>query len=81
MAFLMGKVVAGPNIGNVGEILTEMGNPTFDVNDNDSAVDAILQSLDLANKGKGLCNHDYAMKHFSTELFCKKLHEIFEDCM
>ena len=78
MAFLMGKVVSGPDVGNVGEILREMNNPFFDPNDRHSVVESVIKALELSKEGKGEWNHDYAMKNFSTEVFCKNVYDIIE---
>lgn len=77
MGFFMNKVVAGPNVGNVGEMLKETGNPTFNPQDRKSICNSVLKAFDLATEKKGLQNHDYAMSHFSTEIFCQNLHKEF----
>ena len=77
MGFLMKRVVVGPNEGNVGEILTEMGNPTFQVDDRKSVATAVIDSFKLSKYDKGKWNYKYAMENFSTEIFCKKLHDLF----
>jgi len=77
MAFLMIKVIAGPNVGNVGEILKKMDNPVFDVDDRKSVCNSVKHAFELAKVGKGKWNHSYAMEQFSTEIFSKKLHDVF----
>ena len=67
MAFYMGKVVVGPNVGNVGTILDETSNPTFDIHKIDSLKDAIEKALVLNKQGKGEENRKYAIDNFSTE--------------
>ena len=67
LAFLMGKVVVGPNIGNVGLLLTETGNPTFDINDDDSIIKAVNKARMLAKNNFGENNTKYALEHFSTQ--------------
>lgn len=81
LACLMKKVVVGPNYGNVGLLLKEINNPSFEVNDElsiESAVDKAL--LDSAN-GKGLENYDYALAHFSTAIIAAKLHSYYKECL
>ena len=76
MAFYMGKVVVGPNVGNVGTILDETSNPTFDIHKIDSLKDAIEKALVLNKQGKGAYGvvfkakdkkTKYAIDNFSTE--------------
>lgn len=66
MAFAAGKTVVGPNVGNVGPILKETQNPTFSSNDLNSAVNAIMQAVNIRNKC-GENNLRYAQEHWSHE--------------
>ena len=70
LAFYFKKLVIGPRDGNVGSILEETGNLTFDVKDSNSLVEALL----TANKasGKGLENYDYAKKKWNWEIIAKQ---------
>ena len=70
MAFHAGKVVVGPNVGNVGEILHETGNFTFDPHDIRNAVDALQKALTETTKGKE--NKTYATEHWSSGLTAVK---------
>ena len=79
MGFLMNKVVIGPSEGNVGEILKIMNNPIFQVGDRNSVAESVINAFQMSAQGKGEWNFMYAMEHFSTEIFCKKIHEIFMD--
>lgn len=65
LAFLFKKVVVGPNVGNIGEILNETGNPTFCPDDRDSIVRALHKAHQLAAIGKGKENYSYALEHMS----------------
>ena len=77
MAFYMGKVVVGPNVGNVGEILRETGNPTFDVNNIDSLEDSIKTAMRLKMHGKGGENKEYAQKKFTSEIVAEQHKKIY----
>ena len=65
MAFHAGKVVVGPNVGNVGEILRETGNYDFDPHNIRSAVSALQKALTETTKGKK--NRTYATEHWTLE--------------
>lgn len=71
MAFAAGKVVVGPNVGNVGEILRETGNFTFDPQHMETAVEALRKALD--NIAKGEEYKAYAMKHWSSDIIANQL--------
>jgi hypothetical protein len=77
MALLMKKVVVGPNVGNVGCLLQELSNPTFDVNSIDSVETAVRKALELSSKGKGIDNYNYAKSICSTKVVCKKYYEAY----
>lgn len=65
MAFHAGKVVVGPNVGNVGPILRDTGNFTFDPQNMRSAVSALQKAL--AETAKGKENKTYAAEHWSSK--------------
>ena len=66
MAFHAGKVVVGPNVGNIGPILHETGNFTFDPEHAKSAIDALKNALVATSKGNE--NKVYASKYWSSNL-------------
>lgn len=68
LAFLFRKVVAGPDNGNVGELLRETGNPVFSPDDNAGIVRALEQAGRLAEQGKGEENYHYARQHMNLEV-------------
>lgn len=65
LAFHFGKVVIGPDRGNVGEILRETGNPVFDPEDPADVVRALRRGFELAEAGKGEENARYAREHWN----------------
>lgn len=81
LACLMKKVVVGPDFGNVGLLLDELGNPKFNPNDISSVERAVLQGLDDAHNGMGEKNFEYAKKNFSTSVIASKLHKYYKDCL
>ena len=79
MAFHAAKVVVGPNVGNVGEILRETGNFTFDPNDVCSAISALQKALEATSKGDE--NKLYAAKHWSSGIIATKLLNSYQDAI
>ena len=74
LAFLMKKVAVGPNVGNVGELQKNIGNPTFDVEDDNSAIEALKNGFRLANDNYGEKNYQYAIENFSTMIISERLY-------
>lgn len=81
MGFLFGNIVVGPNVGNVGEILKETGNPTFIPEDEKSILAAVDEAIKLSTSNKGEFNKHYAETHFSTQAVCQRLLKIYKDSL
>lgn len=73
LAFSAGKVVVGPNVGNVGAILQETGNFVFDPFDRASVKEATLNAIEnvRSNNRLGIMNYNYAKDNWSTYRICK----------
>lgn len=65
MAYAFGRVAAGPDEGNIGELLRDAGNPTFDPADPRSVAAALRDAARLAADGQGERNRAYAHEHLS----------------
>lgn len=80
LAFLFHKVAIGPQTGNVGELLRQTGNPTFDVSQPESIVHALKEAVALSRTGQGEKNYKYALAHFGTEcvgkMYAKAYHSL-----
>ncbi len=77
MAFYMGKVVVGPNVGNVGQILQMTDNPVFNPENEKSIYDAIDKGLILNEQGVGAKNREYSVNNWSTIVIAQKLYNIY----
>ena len=75
MGFHAGKVVVGVDVGNVGSILKETGNPTFASGDVESAKNAILKAIELNKQGLGERNQMLAEREWSTNIIAIKLRD------
>lgn len=75
LAFSAGKVVVGPNIGNVGLILNETRNFVFNPKDRATIKNAVLNAINVvsSNSQLGIDNYQYAKKYWSTEIVCRKI--------
>jgi glycosyltransferase involved in cell wall biosynthesis len=68
LAMTFGRVVTGPDLGNVGELLRGSGNPIFDPRNPADAARAIHDALVLAHKGElGESNRKVAMTDWSAD--------------
>ena len=76
MAFHAGKVVVGPDVGNVGEILRETGNFTFDPHDISSGVSALQKALTKTTKGKD--NRTYATENWASDTIATTLLKCYQ---
>ena len=77
LAFLMGKVVVGPDMGNVGCLLKSLKNPVYSVNDTESVVAAIKSGLELSKSTLGQENKQYALEHMSTKQIARQLFDYY----
>ena len=51
LGMTFGRVVVGPDSWDVGELLREMGNPVFDPDKPETAIEAVEEGFRLADKG------------------------------
>lgn len=77
MALYMDNVVMGPDKGNVGPLLKETGNPTFNPDDEDSVLIAFKQAIDLYKSGQSTSNHEWAMSHCNTASCAEAYYQIY----
>ena len=78
MAFAAGKVVIGPDVGNVGEILRNTGNFVFAPTNMDSAAQSIQEALQVADTDRGTQNKQYAEEHWSSAVIAKTMIENYK---
>jgi len=79
MAFHAGKVVVGPDVGNVGQILRETGNFTFDPKHTERAIDALKNALEATSRGGE--NKTYATEHWSSERIAASLLKYYQQAL
>ena len=79
LGFLFGKVVIGPDTGNVGPLLRQTGNPTFDPDSTPSIVAAIKEAYRLRLAGQGEANLRYAQEHFALERISRAYVEVYKE--
>lgn len=72
LAFTYGKLIVGPNGGNIGEILNSVKNPVFTDFSPPYIINAISEAILLDAKEIGKRNYEYGMINFNIELIVSK---------
>lgn len=78
LAFLFGKTVVGPDCGNIGEMLHQTGNPTFDPSSEESVDRALAQAVRLSQAGHGERNRAFALEKLSVECIASRYTAIYQ---
>ena len=77
LAFYLKKVVIGPEVGNVGEILKETNNPTFQVNNIASLFINMNNILSKSLIEIGEQNYQISIERFASSVICKQLYKYY----
>lgn len=81
LAFLYHKVVVGPKVGNIGELLEETGNPTFCPDDPKDILLALESARQLSIQGQGEVNYSYAMEQMNIVKVGKEYAQTYKDAV
>lgn len=82
MAMMMGKIIVGPNIGNVGDILTKINNPTFNINNNETIYESIDKAINLSlTSNLGSINKSISFENLSTHRISAQLYNIYKEIL
>jgi hypothetical protein len=81
MGFHFKKVVVGPNIGNVGEILQNTNNPVFDPRNQKSVTEALSTSIKKADANLGIKNKEFASLYYKTNKIAKDIKVVYESIL
>ena len=84
LAFMFGKVVVGPAVGNVGEILDETKNPIFIPNERDSMIQAVAKGLAECKNNqiyRGGENKKFAFKFWNTNKISEAHLDLYRNIM
>ncbi|OJU45380.1 MAG: hypothetical protein BGN96_06975 [Bacteroidales bacterium 45-6] len=77
LAFLFGKAVVGPNVGNVGEILEKTGNPVFDPMV-EKTIAIALQEAKAKGEDLGSRNFEYALSNWKMAVVAQKYVDLYD---
>lgn len=79
LAFLFHKVVVGPDVGNIGDLLKQTGNPTFEPDNQKSILRALERSRRLVYLERGESNYAYALENMNIRKVGKEYAQIYRD--
>lgn len=78
MPMLFGKVVVGPDCGNVGPLLKHWGYPVFSLDDISHIGDIVLKAIELGKNGEGIRNRKHQLSLYATSVITEKLFEVYK---
>lgn len=77
MPMLFGKVVVGPNCGNVGPLLSHWNYPVFSVDDTSYVGESVRKALQMAKAGVGMRNRTQQLDEYATTVIAAQLYETY----
>ena len=77
MPMLFGKVVVGPDCGNVGPLLHQWNYPVFSVDDVDNVGSIVRKALQRGKEGIGGQNRLHQLGEYSTEVIVERLYAAY----
>ena len=75
---LFGKVVVGPDCGNVGPLLRHWNYPVFSVDDTSTVYDCITVALEMEKAGLGISNKVLQYNEYATVVVTDRLYEGYQ---
>jgi len=81
MPMLFGKVVVGPDCGNVGPLLRHWNYPVFSVNDISNVGMIIRRALEMEQLGESMKKRNIQLKEYTTAVVSNKLYKAYEQVM
>jgi hypothetical protein len=77
MPMLFGKVVVGPDCGNVGPLLRQWGYPVFSVDNTNNLGTVVENAIEMGKSGIGVTNQPIQFREYSTAVISEKLYEAY----
>lgn len=78
LGFLFGKVVVGPDKGNIGEVLRQTGNPVFNPESPESVDRALAEAARLSAEGHGERNRRFATENLTPGRIARMYAALYE---
>ena len=77
MPMLFGKVVVGPDCGNVGPLLRHWNYPVFSVDSTNEVGHLVNMALKMEKDGIGIQNKQRQLDAYATNVIADKLYEVY----
>lgn len=77
MPMLFGKVVVGPNCGNVGPLLSHWNYPVFSVDNTNHVDESVRKALQMAKMNVGMQNRTQQFDEYATAAIAAQLYETY----
>lgn len=81
MPMLFGKVVVGPDCGNVGPLLKEWDYPTFPINDTSHIGETVMKAIIMGKEGFGQQKRNAQLTQYGTAVTSDKLYAMYTDIL
>jgi len=79
LPMLFGKVVVGPDCGNVGPLLRHWNYPVFPVDDLTHLGDMTCEAIRMQKAGVSVCNQERQRKEYATHVIADRLYTAYLD--
>ena len=77
MPMLFGKVVIGPDCGNVGPLLKQWGYPAFPIDDMSHLGAIVRKAIELEKAGVSVQKRDKQISEYATYVIVSRLYESY----
>ena len=81
LPMLFGKVIVGPDCGNVGPLLRHWNYPVFSTEDTSHLCDIMRDALEMEENGIGLINRERQLANYSTAVVTEKLYNLYKEIL
>lgn len=78
MPMLFGKVVVGPDCGNVGSLLRHWNYPIFSVDNINNIGEITREALRMERDNIGISNKDRQLNEYATSVISDKLYKVYQ---
>ena len=76
---LFGKVVVGPDCGNVGPLLKKWGYPVFSVDNINNISDIVSKGIEMEKDNYGPQKREEQIQQYRTAVIAEKLYSSYEE--
>ncbi len=78
MPMLFGKIIVGPDTGNVGPLLRDWEYPVFLLNRMNNMGDIVRNAIEMGKMGLGMQNRTKQLSKYATDVIANKMYEVYK---